>query len=128
MTENNKTENNTPAPVPQDEYTRQGENEQQYGPPPFGEGAPDEQAQAYRDYVARRRKCLAAHVTTEVLNYLDEEFRTDLPCFQTRDPFTGQPLKPNPLAAALRDGQREVILWLRHEIAMHWKQKNPTPL
>lgn len=128
MTENNKTENNNTSPAPQDVYIRQGEDEQQYGLPPFGESATDEQAQAYRDYVARRRKCLAAHVTPEVLNYLDEEFRTDLPCFQTRDPFTGQPMKPNPLAAALRDGQREVVLWLRHEIAMHKNRKKDAPL
>ncbi|WP_295874754.1 hypothetical protein [uncultured Akkermansia sp.] len=128
MTENNKTENNKPSSVPLDEYTRQGEDEQQYGSPSFGEGSPDEQAQAYRDYVARRRECLAAHVTPEVLAYLDEEFQTSLPCFQTRDPLTGQSMKPNPLAAALRDGQREVILFLKHEIAMHKKQKNATPL
>lgn len=128
MTENNKTENNNPSSAPQDGYPRQGEDEQQYSPPPFGESAPDEQAQAYRNYVARRRECLAAHVTPEVLNYLDQEFRTDLPCFQTRDPFTGQPMKPNPLAAALRDGQREVVLWLRHEIAMHKNRKKDAPL
>lgn len=123
MTENNEIENNTTAPSRQEEHPLPGEDEPQPGYVP-----PDEQEQRYRKYVAQRRECLAAHVTPEVLDYLDEEFRTDLPCFQTRDPLTGQPLKPNPLAAALRDGQREVILWLRHEIAMHKKQKNATLL
>ncbi len=123
MTENKEIKNSTTTPSPQEKHPLTGEYEPQPGYAP-----PDEQEQRYREYVARRRECLAAHVTPEVLNYLDEEFRTDLPCFQTRDPLTGQPMKPNPLAAALRDGQREVILWLRHEIAMHRKQKNATPL
>ncbi|PNC18887.1 hypothetical protein CXU22_03565 [Akkermansia muciniphila] len=123
MTENNKTANNTTAPSPQEEYPLPGEYEPQPGYEP-----PDEQEQFYREYVGRRRECLAAHVTPEVLAYMDEEFRTDLPCYQTRDPLTGQTITPNPLAAAIRDGQREVILWLRHEIAMHRKQKNAIPL
>lgn len=103
--------------APQDEHIPQD----QYHPP-------DQREQHYREYVARRRECLAAHVTPEVLAYVEEEFRTDLPCYQTRDPLTGQPLKPDPIAAAIRDGQREVLLWLRHEIAMREKQKNDSPL
>lgn len=117
------TENNTTVPSPQEEHPLPGEYEPQPGYEPL-----DEQERRYREYIARRRECLAAHVTPEVLAYLDEEFRTDLPCYQTRDPFTGQPMKPNPLAAALRDGQREVILWLRHEIAMHKNRKKDAPL
>lgn len=111
------TENNNTNYAPQDEYTPQDEYQ-----------TPEEREQSYREYVARRRECLATHVTPEVLAYLDEEFQTNLPCFQTRDPLTRQPLKPDSLAAALRDGQREVVLWLRHEIAMHEKQKRVTPL
>lgn len=79
----------------------------------------EEQAQAYRRHVQRRRAHLSAHITEETIQYLEEEFQTNLPCFQTRDPYTRQPLEPNPLTAAIRDGQREVILWLRHELAMH---------
>lgn len=118
MTENNNTNDD-----PQENHPLPGGDE-----PQAGYEIPDEQEQHYREYVARRRECLAAHVTPEVLSYLDEEFRTDLPCFQTRDPLTGQTLKPDPICAALRDGQREVILWLRHEIAMNRKQKNASPL
>lgn len=123
MTENSEIENNATASSRQERHPLPGEYEPQPGYVP-----PDEQEQRYREYVARRRECLAAQVTPEVLDYLDEEFRTDLPCFQTRDPLTGQTLKPDPICAALRDGQREVILWLRHEIAMHRKQKNASPL
>lgn len=79
----------------------------------------NDKAQAYRRHVQRRRAHLSAHITEEILQYLEEEFQTNLPCFQTRDPYTRQPLEPNPITAAIRDGQREVILWLRHEIAMH---------
>lgn len=79
----------------------------------------EQEAQAYQRRVARRRAHLAAHITEETLTYIEEQFQTNLPCYQTRDPLTGQPLKPDPIAAALRDGNREVPLWLRHEIAMH---------
>lgn len=119
-------ENNNEAP-PLDETVQPGEYEPQpeYGtPPPYGE----EPANNYREYITRRREHLAAHITPEVLAYLEEEFQTNLPCYQMRDPITGQPLKPDPIAAAIRDGQREVILFIRHEIAMHKKQKNNTPL
>lgn len=88
----------------------------------------EERERNYREYVARRREHLAAHVTPDVLAYLEEEFQTNLPCYQTRDPLTGQPLKPDPIAAAIRDGQREVVLWLRHEISMHRKRKKDSPL
>lgn len=74
---------------------------------------------AYRRRVRLRRAHLAKHITQETLHYLEEEFQTNLPCYQTRDPYTRQPLEPNPISAAIRDGQREVLLWLRHEIAMH---------
>lgn len=82
--------------------------------------------QDYKDYVDRRRAHLATHITPQVIAYLEEEFRTDLPCFQTRDPLTGQTLKPDPIMAAIRDGQREVILWLKHELSQYEKQKQKT--
>lgn len=105
-------ENNT-------EDTRQGTSPLPDEQDMQNQGSLEEQEQTYRDYVAHRRAHLARHITPQTLKYLEEEFRTDLPCYQTRDPLTGQPLKPNPIAAALRDGQREVILWLRHELDMH---------
>lgn len=77
-----------------------------------------EQQQSYKRYVERRRSHLARHVTEETLAYMEEEFQTELPCYQTRDPVTGQTLKPDPILAAIRDGQREVLLWLRREIAL----------
>ena len=76
-----------------------------------------EQELAYKRYVERRRSHLARQVTPETLAYIEEEFQTELPCYQTRDPMTGQTLKPDPILAAIRDGQREVVLWLRREIA-----------
>lgn len=82
--------------------------------------------QDYKDYVDRRRAHLATHITPQVIAYLEEEFRTDLPCFQTRDPLTGQTLKPDPICAAIRDGQREVILWLKHELSQYEKQQQKT--
>lgn len=77
-----------------------------------------EQELAYKHYVERRRSHLARQITPETLAYMEEEFQTELPCYQTRDPMTGQTLKPDPILAAIRDGQREVVLWLRREIAL----------
>ena len=82
--------------------------------------------QNYKDYVNRRRAHLAAHITPEVIAYLEEEFQTELPCYQTRDSMTGQTLKPDPILAAIRDGQREVILWLKHELSQYEKQQQKT--
>lgn len=82
--------------------------------------------QDYKDYVNRRRACLASRITPEVITYMEEEFQTDLPCYQTRSPATGEPVEPNPIKAAIRDGQREVILWLKHELKQHEKQQQKT--
>lgn len=82
--------------------------------------------QDYKDYVNRRRAHLASHITPEVIAYLEEEFQTDLPCYQTRNPVTVEPVEPNPIMAAIRDGQREVILWLKHELKQHEKQQQKT--
>lgn len=82
--------------------------------------------QGYKDYVNRRRAYLAAHITPQVIAYLEEEFQTALPCYQTRNPATGEPVEPNPIMAAIRDGQREVILWLKHELSQYEKQQQKT--
>lgn len=63
-----------------------------------------EQELAYKRYVERRRSHLARQITPETLAYMEEEFQTELPCYQTRDPMTGQTLKPDPILAAIRDG------------------------
>lgn len=86
----------------------------------------DNLERAYRLRIAQRREHLAAHIDEETLAYLEAEFETNLPCYQTRDPATGQRIAPDPIAAALRDGQREVVLWLRHEIAQYRNNKQPT--
>lgn len=65
-------------------------------------------AQARRD-----RRILREHITDDVLRILENRFQTNLPAFQ-RNPdghFC-------PIAAALRDGQREVILYLRHQLQL----------
>lgn len=82
--------------------------------------------QSYKDYVNRRRAHLAAHITPEVIAYLEEEFQSELPCYQTRNPVTGEPVEPNPIMAAIRDGQREVILWLKHELSQYEQQQQKT--
>lgn len=82
--------------------------------------------QDYKDYVNRRRAHLATHITQEVIAYLEEEFQTELPCYQTRNPVTGEPVEPSPIMAAIRDGQREVILWLKHELSQYEKQQQKT--
>lgn len=77
--------------------------------------------QDYKAYVARRRAHLAAHVTPETIAYLEEQFETNLPCFQ------GSQGAYDPLDAMRRDAHREVILWLKHEINQYHKTNQDTP-
>ncbi len=66
----------------------------------------------------QNRKHLLAHVDEETLRILEEKFRTDLPAYQKN--ADGHFC---PISAALRDGQREVILYLRQQIELA-KQEN----
>lgn len=63
----------------------------------------------------RRRATLKEAFTPEVLDILEKEFQTNLPCFQ------GKAGSYDPLDAMRRDAQREVLLWVRYEI----EQYNP---
>lgn len=66
----------------------------------------------------RNRRHLLAHIDEETLRILEERFQTYLPAFQLdKDGHYC------PIAAALRDGAREVILYLRHQLALA-KQEN----
>lgn len=66
----------------------------------------------------RDRRHLLAHLDEETLRILEERFQTNLPAFQRR---TDGPY--DPIDAALRDGAREVILYLRHQLELA-KQEN----
>lgn len=61
----------------------------------------------------RNRRHLLKHVDAEVLRILEERFQTHLPAFQrnAEGHFC-------PIAAALRDGAREVILYLRQQLEL----------
>ena len=63
----------------------------------------------------RRRAALKEAFTPEVLNILEQEFQTNLPCFQ------GKAGSYDPLDAMRRDAQREMLLWVKYEI----EQYNP---
>ena len=63
----------------------------------------------------RRRAALKEAFTPEVLDILEKEFQTNLPC------FLGKAGSYDPLDAMRRDAQREVLLWVRYEI----EQYNP---
>ena len=76
--------------------------------------------QDYKTYVATRRAHLAAHITPETIAYLEAEFQTNLPCFQ------GSQGTYDPLDAMKRDAQREIVLWLKNELAQHEKQQQKT--
>jgi hypothetical protein len=67
----------------------------------------------YSNHLAKRRECLATHITPEVLSYLEEQFQTSLPCFQTINGSF------DPLDAMRRDAHREVILWIQNEIKLY---------
>jgi len=61
----------------------------------------------------RNRRHLRAHIDAETLRILEERFQTNLPAFQ-------RPPKGlyDPIDAALRDGAREVILYLRRQLEL----------
>ena len=63
----------------------------------------------------RRRAALMEAFTPEVLDILEKEFQTNLPCFQ------GKAGSYDPLDAMRRDAQREMLLWVKYEI----EQYNP---
>ena len=63
----------------------------------------------------RRRAALKEAFTPEVLDILEKEFQTNLPCFQ------GKAGSYDPLDAMRRDDQREMLLWVKYEI----EQYNP---
>ena len=76
---------------------------------------PSQEQQAYLKELNRRRAALKEAFTPYVLDILSKEFQTDLPCFQ------GSAGSYDPLDAMRRDAQREVLLWVKHEI----EQYNP---
>lgn len=59
----------------------------------------------------RNRRYLLEHIDDEVLRILEERFQTNLPAYQ-RDANGNY----CPIAAALRDGQREVFLHIRQQL------------
>lgn len=65
----------------------------------------------------RNRRYLREHIDEEVLRILEERFHTNLPAYQ---------LDKNghydPIAAAIRDGQREVILYIRQQLELAKKE------
>ena len=63
----------------------------------------------------RRRAALKEAFTPEVLDILEKEFQTNLPCIQ------GKAGSYAPLAAMRLDAPREMLLWVKYEI----EQYNP---
>lgn len=62
------------------------------------------------------RRCLAAHVTDELLEVLERRFETRLPVFR------GSAGQFDTLDAMRRDAYREVVLWLREQSALGRKE------
>lgn len=62
------------------------------------------------------RRCLAAHVTDELLELLERRFETRLPVFR------GSAGRFDPLDAMRRDAYREVVLWMREQTELGRKE------
>lgn len=62
----------------------------------------------------RKRRHLRQHIDDETIRILEEHFQTDLPAYQLH-PENGTYC---PIAAAIRDGQREVILYIKHQLKL----------
>ncbi len=69
-------------------------------------------------FLAARRAKIAAVCDEEFLGYLEEHFETNMPTFQ-RQADGGY----DPLDAMRRDAYREVILFLRDELARYYEAK-----
>lgn len=67
----------------------------------------------------RNRRYLREHIDEETLRILEERFQTNLPAYQRNT--DGHYC---PIAAALRDGQREVILYIRHQLQLAEQETN----
>lgn len=67
----------------------------------------------------RNRRHLREHIDEEVLRILEDRFQTNLPAYQRNN--DGHYC---PIAAALRDGQREVILYLRQQLQLAEQEAN----
>lgn len=76
----------------------------------------NKETNATKEKQKKRRKHLAEHIDEATINYLEERFQTNLPCFQ------GVAGQYDPLDAMRRDAYREVILWLKHEISLAKKE------
>ena len=65
----------------------------------------------------RNRRHLLNRIDDECLRILEERFKTNLPAYQ-------QNKEGNycPIAAAIRDGQREVILYIRQQLELAAKE------
>ena len=67
----------------------------------------------------RNRRYLREHIDEEVLRILEERFQPNLPAYQrNRDG------NYCPIAAAIRDGQREVFLYIRHQLQLAEQETN----
>ena len=69
--------------------------------------------QQHIDHARRKRRHLLAHIDEDTLQILEEHFQTHLPAYQRSASGSY-----DPIAAAIRDGQREVILYLRHQLQL----------
>ena len=69
----------------------------------------------------RHRRYLREHIDEECLRILEERFKTHLPAYQRTSAGTF-----DPIAAAHRDGSREVLLYIRQqvELAEHEAKQN----
>ncbi|MGN0869463.1 MAG: hypothetical protein ACI4O9_08090 [Akkermansia sp.] len=75
--------------------------------------------QQHIELARRNRRHLLAHIDDETLKILDEHFQTHLPAYQRTASGSY-----DPIAAAIRDGQREVILYLRHQLQLARQENN----
>lgn len=67
----------------------------------------------------RNRRHLRQHIDEETLRILEERFQTNLPAYQLN-----KDARYCPIAAAIRDGQREVILYIRHQLQLAETETN----
>lgn len=74
---------------------------------------PNEEQLEFLSRLNHQRGVLKAAFTDEVMGILEEQFQTELPCFQ------GEAGQYDPLDAMRRDAHREVLLWVRREASLY---------
>jgi len=74
----------------------------------------------YKGYINKRRNIFAEGLSIEAIEEIERFYELHLPCFQCENGHYSK------TKAIIRDAQRELCLWLRHELKLSNEQQTTT--